>query len=178
MVAELLIGIGIALFVVLLAWGNQIRSIQKYTRDLERELIETKNLPWKDIKILTNQNSRVEDKQLSLSRLMKKRKLKSKDLPKLLQLFEKLNGVKENLKEISKSKYNLTFYSILVFLICGGISLLNIKVPFKDVIFSLNILLGIIPFIFILFLLINIFKTNEKEEDFDSIIEDIYDNLC
>jgi len=179
MVSELLIGIGISLLIAILAWGDQIRSIQKDTRELERELKDMKGLPWKDIKILTNQTSTSTEKQTSLSNLMKKRKLKSKDLPKLLELFENLNTSKKKLRDVNMFKYNLSFYTTIVFLICGGLSLFDFQLPItKKIIFQLNIFLFIIPFIFIGFLLFKIFKSNVEEENFNSIIEEIYDILC
>ena len=62
MVTELLMGAGIALFIAILAWGNQIRSVQKDTREIERELIETKKLSWQDIRFLIRENELLEDR--------------------------------------------------------------------------------------------------------------------
>ena len=71
-----LTGSGIALFIAMLAWGDQIRSIKKDTRELEKELVQTKNLPWQDIRFLIRSDSNNQDKIKALSNLMKKRKLK------------------------------------------------------------------------------------------------------
>lgn len=180
MVTQLLIGIGMALFVVILAWGGQIRAIQKDTRELERELVETKKFPWQDIRFLIRPDSTHKNKIKALGNLMKKRKLKSKNIPDLLNSFEKLDISKKTLKTLNKSKYQFALYSTISFLVCGLLSLWTFNILLSktnEIILTSNSIFLTIPFIFVIVLFFKIIKANKEEEKFTSIIEDIYNNL-
>lgn len=119
----LLLGSGIALLIALLAWGEQIRSLTKDTRDLERQFQEQHRIHGKAFRIITNTSAQPKDRIYELTQIMTGDIAPDADQLALLTLFTDWKPLARNLRESYDLKYRLTLLLTTLFLLLGFLSL-------------------------------------------------------
>src|SRR5882762_4848259 len=102
-----LFGSGVALFVALLGWSDQIRGFDKDTRELEKDFLTTTELDKQQFLSVIKAATSL-DKLASLTAVMRSEKLKSADSVILLDIFKQWHEDWTHLQHVSNHKYNLT----------------------------------------------------------------------
>jgi hypothetical protein len=102
-----LFGSGLALFVALLGWSDQIRGIDKDTRELEGRFLESTGIQKRDFVRLVN--SKAPAGQLgALTELVNAGKIITADSVQLVRTFTSWNSAWSRIERLSAWKYNLT----------------------------------------------------------------------
>lgn len=117
-----LFGSGVALFVALLGWSDQIRGFDKDTRELEKDFLITTELDKQQFLSVIKAATPLE-KLASLTAVMRSEKLKSADNVVLLDIFKQWHEDWTHLQHVSNHKYNLTVTLTITFLFSGLLSL-------------------------------------------------------
>jgi hypothetical protein len=117
-----LFGSGLALFVALLGWSDQIRGFDKDTRELEKDFLNTTGLDKHQFLSVIKAATPL-GQLASLTAVMRSEKLKSADSVILLAIFKKWHEDWTHLQHISNYKYNLTVLLTITFVTSGLLSL-------------------------------------------------------
>lgn len=166
-------GAGLAFFIALLAWGDDIRRPQNQIQEIEKEFRISFKLKKKEIKSLARDSSKVGflDKMSTLIALGKSGKLKVDELP-LLNEMENLNKHKRELETI----YNQRYFSVIVLtvfcLISGALSYFNGSESFLGLGLSYNIFYLILLVIGVFLTITNLVVGYFKETSF---LKELYD---
>lgn len=111
---------GLALFVALLGWSDQIRGIDKDTKELESRFLEDTGINKRDfLNIVKPQSS---DQQLEALAQVGAR-LKTRAGVDLLRTFKRWNSEWSRLENLSAWKYNLTVTLTVALFVAGVVSL-------------------------------------------------------
>lgn len=184
-----LIGSGMALFIALLGWSYQIRHPQKEVQELEEEFRRKWRLKRKELKPILKAGKIYErDVQLSFFEEIKAiagvmSKVKDRRDIKLIGTFKKSKVLIERLEHLYDTKYKLTILLTALLLGAGFLSFFVGSAPltldFKSYVLDTqwNTVFFILPFLLILFILVEIIKINKVEEDFKKTIKEITDIL-
>jgi hypothetical protein len=112
----------LALFVALLGWSDQIRGIDKDTKELEARFLEETGIAKRDFLCVVKPTLQGEQ-LLALTKLMKSGGMQSHVKVDLLSAFRAWNKEWSRLERISVWKYNLTVALTLALFVAGTISL-------------------------------------------------------
>jgi hypothetical protein len=113
-----LFGSGLALFVALLGWSDQIRGMTNDSRDLERQFLQATGLEKKQFKDVINAKGPNEALK-ALTVVMRTGKLKNANSVQLLTVFKDWNRDWNHLEQITNQKYNLTIALTISFFLSG-----------------------------------------------------------
>ncbi|MCK4497164.1 MAG: hypothetical protein KAU24_03155, partial [Candidatus Aenigmarchaeota archaeon] len=113
-----LLGSGVALFIALLGWSEQIRNPQKETGDLEKKFKDKFNLKSDLTPIVRNTYNTVKksittnllDEVKAITRVLGSKKLKNPKDISLLEKFREANEIVEPLEKFYACKYRWTIY--------------------------------------------------------------------
>jgi len=117
---------GLALFVALLGWSDQIRAIDKDTREMESCFLEDTGMGKRDFLRIVKPES--PDKQLeALTEMVNAGKFKTMDsvqlLRKLTEWHREWSDAWPHLERLTTWKYNLTIALTIALLVAGTVSL-------------------------------------------------------
>ncbi len=169
----------LALFVALLGWSDQIRGIDKDTKELETRFLKETGIEKRDFLCIVK--PKIAGQQLSvLTRLLSSGKIQSHVKADLLTAFKGWYKQWSRLEELSAWKYNLTVTLTITLFVAGGISLFTrpddyIRVYYLSV--RSEMLVLIIPMLFVLALLIIIIYGSRLENSLRAILDSIADEV-
>lgn len=177
---EFLIGAGLALLIALLAWSDQIQSMQHETREAEKYFFEKRKINWIKIKKMIREKATPTQILETLNELLKKESFENIDDINVITHFKLLLKKSNQLEHLYILKYILVIVLTASFFLSGFISnFLNENCKVCILTFSLNlkILPVIICILFSLFVLSFVIYLNIKEakyrSDFINLMEDI-----
>ncbi len=117
-----LFGSGLALFVALLGWSDQIRGIDKDTRELENTFLTATGVDKRQfMSVIKASTPQAELKALTV--VMCSGKLRNPNYVQLLDIFKTWHEDWTHLQHVSSHKYNLTIALTIAFLLSGILSL-------------------------------------------------------
>ena len=118
---------GLAVFVALLGWSDQIRGIDKETRELENRFLEKTGIEKRDFLRVVKPESA--DQQLeALTEIVNAGRLKTKAAVDFLRAFTKRTERSpwSQIERLSVWKYNLTIALTIALFVSGIVSLFTI----------------------------------------------------
>jgi hypothetical protein len=186
-ISNILLGTGFALFIALLAWGDQIRKPRKDVAELEESFRKEFDLKKKVFNPLlrTSDDKSNDSPKYSFFEQTKamvgvigNKKLKGENV-KLLSRFKELNVIRNDLEKKYNYRYLLTLYFLIVLFVLGIASLFtsNVTITLSRVIVDISyIYLGIV-IVFIILFICNFFSTHNIEDKFVTKIYDTDDNI-
>jgi len=178
--ATFFLATAVALFIALLGWGDQIRTPQKESKQLEKEFMEKHGIDWEDLRYIIRKGEKVTPgkKMMALTNLMKKRKLKTKGIAEHSDCLKELDIAKVNIEKINLSKYNLTVYLTILFFIFGIISIiLNIFFGGLNIEYLFDFAFILIAIIIVILICRKILQANKEDEKFRGLIKKISDEV-
>jgi hypothetical protein len=117
-----LFGSGIAFFIALLAWSDQIRTINKDVRDLEDRFLEKTGFEKSTfMRIVKPKNP--DDRGFAIFQVRNSSIAKSRSAPEALRIFTKWNKEWSSIELLTSAKYYLTILLTLVLFGSGTASL-------------------------------------------------------
>jgi hypothetical protein len=117
-----LFGSGLALFIALLGWSDQIRGIDKDTKELEHRFLEKTGIQKREFLDIVKPES-PDAQLLALTQVMTTGRIKSKDSAELLRTFTAWNSQWSRIERLSAWKYNLTITLTSTLFVVGVASL-------------------------------------------------------
>lgn len=177
-------GSGFALFIVLLAWGNEIRESRRDIRQVEEDFSNTFILPKRKLKILVKKSVKKEG-ETPINRLIKETsavismmgKFKTDEGAKGMAKLRDLFDLKENIEIYYKFRYILVIFLAFISFLLGSLAMNHGEVDFVFWILYItwnHIYLGIFAS-FIIILLMFVVIIYFKEEKIIKLIDEIYD---
>jgi hypothetical protein len=117
-----LFGSGFALFIALLGWSDQIRGIDKDTREMERLFMEDTGIHKRQFHCIVKPES--PDQQLEvLTELVNAGKIKTADTVRLLRTFTDWKSEWSKIEKLSVWRYDLTILLTFALFVSGTTSL-------------------------------------------------------
>jgi hypothetical protein len=170
---------GVALFVALLGWSDQIRGINQDTRDLERAFLEATGIDRQTFLSVVKSTSPTENLE-ALTQLLASGKLKTVSGVEALQIFQTWNRKWVALERLSAWKYGLSIaltYSLFV----GGLLSLLITPHSEVYIFQIRasapLLILVIPMVGFLGILTIIAVANHREAYFRTLLKTLSEKV-
>ncbi len=117
-----LLGSGIAFLIALLAWGEQIRSLAKDTRDLQRQFQDKHNVHPGSFRTITDPSAKPVDRIFELAKIVADGTVSEADQFALLQLFLDWKPLARRLNHQYQLKYRLTVLLTIALLVTGLLS--------------------------------------------------------
>jgi len=175
-----LLGSGVALFIALLGWSDQIRTPQKETKQLERQFMKKRKITWENLRAMIRSSTPAQ-KIKSYMNLMRAGKMKHKDINQQIKLLEDLNESKEALEKINIDKYNYTVYLTISCFLFGILSyLFHFKLwklsEYLSILDSDSVFV-LIPIILIIIVCFKILNANKEDQKFRNLIKQIDDEI-
>lgn len=170
-----LFGSGLALFVALLGWSDQIRGIDKDTKELESRFLEDTGINKRDFVCIVKSDS--PDQQLEALTQVAVR-LKTRVGVDLLRTFKQWNSEWSRLEGLSVWKYNLTVTLTVALFVAGITSLFttpNEKVSLYFITIRVEVLVLMLPMILIGLLLCIIIHSAQREKALRTLLNSISD---
>jgi len=122
---EFLIGAGLALLIALLAWSDQIRSMQRDTIEAEKYLDEKRKISWKTIKKLYKKKAAPEEILNALNEMLTKQSVENIDDINVITQFRTLYNRSKKLERQYNIKYILVIIMTFLFLLSGIVMFLS-----------------------------------------------------
>lgn len=117
-----LFGSALALFIALLAWSDQIRGIDKDTKELEQRFLAKTGIDKSDFLDIVKPES--PDEQLvALTQVVNAGRIETKDSAEVLRTFPDWHKQWLKLERLSGCKYNLTIALVITLFLAGLASL-------------------------------------------------------
>jgi len=174
-----LFGSGFALFVALLGWSDQIRGIDKDTRELEKRFMEHTGIHRNQFHCVVRPES--SDQQLEvLTDLVNAGKIKTADTVRLLRTFTNWKKEWSDIEQLSAWRYNLTLLLTLVLFVAGTASLFTTptgKVHFFGFAVRTEMLLLTLPMTFVVLLFAVISLSARKEKALRKLLNSISEKV-
>ena len=117
-----LFGSGLALFIALLGWSDQIRGINRDTRDLETRFLQTTGIQKADYLSIVKPTS-PEERLAAITEIMASGKPKTVAHVEVLKIFTEWHGAWTKLEALSVWKYRLAVILTWTLLLAGTVSL-------------------------------------------------------
>jgi hypothetical protein len=178
---------GLALFVALMGWSDQIRNPQRDVRELEIEFRKKTNIKNKDLNpIIKNfyQDKENIDASFfgeikSITKLLVGGKLKGEENVKLLENFKTANGYVDKMEGLYRWKYRGVIFLTFLFFVGGMVLLLlpTYAISLECVSIDYSIILVSIPVIVIFILIFFAIRVSVLEDKFKSILKELLNNL-
>jgi len=118
----ILFGGGLGLFIALLAWSDQIKSLHRDTLEAEKQLKKSRNLDWKNIKILIRKEAPQEKVLKALNKMLKKDSEDNIVSIEILHRFVTLDTKAKQLEGLYNRKYNSVIGLTILFISSGIVS--------------------------------------------------------
>lgn len=115
-----LFGSGLALFIALLGWSDQIRGIDKDTKELEERFLEKTEIDKRDFINIVKPRS-ADERLVALTQVLTGGQIDTKDSAELLRTFTTWNREWSQIERLATWKYNLTI-ALTVSLFGAGIA--------------------------------------------------------
>jgi hypothetical protein len=169
----------LALFVALLGWSDQIRGIDKDTKELEARFLEETGIEKRDFLCVVK--PKVPGEQLAtLTKLMNSGRIQSKVKVNLLSAFKAWNKEWSRLERLSVRKYYLAVALTMAFFFCGVISLFThpssqIRLHFFSV--RCEMLVLALPMTLVAILLGIIIDGSRRENALRALLDSIADEV-
>ena len=174
-----LFGSGVALFVALLGWSDQIRSINKDTRELEERFLAATKINRRVFLSVVKPDS-PDDQLAALTEILASGKPKTAAAVEVLKIFKTWHEKWTNLETLSAWKYRLAVALTYVLFAAGLLSLLvDPHVDISVSHFRVRALLVILvfPMVGILAILTIIAVANYKEAYFRELLNSISEKV-
>jgi hypothetical protein len=113
---------GVAFFIALLAWSDQIRGIDQDVKELERRFLEDTGIEKRTFLRIVKPKS-PDDRGLALLEVVSGGRIKNRDSAEVLQVFTKWNKQWSWIERLSAGKYYVTIGLTIVLLVVGFASL-------------------------------------------------------
>lgn len=117
-----LFGTGIAFFIALLAWSDQIRGINQDIRELEKRFLDSSGIEKRTFLRIVKPES-PDDRGLALLEVVSAGRIKNKDAAEVLQIFTKWNKQWSGIESLSVWKYYMTIALTIALFVIGIASL-------------------------------------------------------
>jgi hypothetical protein len=117
-----LFGGGLALFIALLAWSDQIRGIDQDIRELENRFLERTGIEKQTFLRIVKPKS-PDDRAEALLEVVSAGRIKNKDSAEVLGIFTKWNKQWSWIERLSAGKYYVTILLTIVLFVVGIASL-------------------------------------------------------
>jgi hypothetical protein len=174
-----LFGAGLALFIALLGWSDQIRGIDRDTKELEDRFLARTQINKQDFRDIVKPKS--PDEQLrALTQVMTSGRINTNDSAELLRTFHTWNGQWLAIERLSAWKYNLTMSLTITLFLAGVVSLFTNptqKIPIVFGAVRTEMLLLTIPIILIGTLLLLIICSARREKRLRELLESMSDKV-
>jgi hypothetical protein len=115
-------GAGLALFIALLAWSDQIRGIDADVRELERRFLEDTGIEKSTFLSIVKPQS-PDDRGVALLEVINAGRIKSGDSAKVLTIFTDWHKQWVQIERLSSAKYYVTIILTAGFFVIGTVSL-------------------------------------------------------
>ena len=174
-----LFGGGVALFVALLGWSDQIKGINSDTRELERRFLTTTGIDRKVFLSVVRSESPAENLR-ALTEIYSSGKLKTAPDIEVLGIFQNWNRKWTALERLSKWKYRLSIVLTYSLFLGGLLSLLitpHSEVQIFNFRASVPLLILIIPMLGFLGILTMITVANFKEAYFHDLLRALSERM-
>lgn len=174
-----LFGSGLALFIALLGWSDQIRSTTRETRDLEKRFLEQHGIHVSELAPVIrpkNPNEQLE----ALTKLITRDKIKTRSAAQALPLFQQWNEKLTTLEKYYSIKYDLTIVLTICLFVAGIVSLLI--TPWSRLVifgYSLHpeIAVLLIPMSVLVVIMAIIIIADFKEKAFHRLLQSLLDKV-
>jgi hypothetical protein len=170
---------GLALFVALLGWSDQIRGINKDTREMEHKFLGTTKVDRPLFLSIVRPAS--PDEQLTaLTEILASGKLKTVAAVEVLQIFQTWHREWTTLERLSVWKYRLSIMLTYLLFAVGGLSLLvdpHTELPLLGFHIKALLLLLSLPMVSILAILTIITVANSREAYFHELLTSLADKV-
>lgn len=172
---------GLALFVALLGWSDQIRAIDKDTKEMESSFLEDTGMKKRDfLRIIKPESA---DQQLeALTEMVNAGKFKTRDSVQLLHKFTKWQCEWSKgwpyLERLTAWKYNLTITLTVALLIAGTVSLFTTpteKLRLCGVHVRIEMLVLMVPMTIVAILLVIIICIAKREKALRALLNSMAD---
>jgi hypothetical protein len=104
---------GVAFFIALLAWSDQIRGIDKDVRELEERFLKGTGIEKRTFLRIVKPES-PDDRALALLEVLRAERIKTKDSAEVLRIFSKWNKEWSRIESLSAGKYYATIVLTIV----------------------------------------------------------------
>jgi len=173
-------GTGIALFIALIAWGDNIRKPGEEVLSIEDKFRNILKLKKAETIPLLRESSKYNfSKQMETIAYLWEKDFKGKDL-QLLSEIKELHKKRSSLDSIYDFRYLLVFFITILSFFFGGLSLLigrTIIFNYQDFLFTNNKAYLLVFMIAIFITLINLYCGYNKEKEFVEKIRNISDKI-
>jgi hypothetical protein len=171
---------GLALFIALLGWSDQIRGIDNDTKELEQRFLEKTQIERRDFLQIVKSES-PNDQFRALTRLLTDGKIQNKDEAEVLKDFAtEWNSQWSAIERLSNWKYNLTIVLTFVLFGTGIISLFTTpanQLPLYFTSVRTETVLILLPMILIGLLLIIIICSAKQEKALRFLLNSMSDKV-
>ena len=172
-----LFGGGLALFIALLAWSDQIRGIDTDIRDLERRFLQDTGIEKSTfLRIVKPQSP--DDRGAALLEVIGAGRIKSGDSAKVLRIFTDWNKQWLRIERLSTGKYYLTIVLTGALFVIGIISLFtdqSQRVQFLSIQWKVEQLILIPPAILVMSLIAIIICIAARESALRGLLKSVSD---
>lgn len=170
---------GLALFIALLGWSDQIRGIDRDTKELVDRFLENTEIDRKDFLDIVKPES--PNKQLiALTQVVTGGRIKTKDTAEVLRTFTASNTEWTQIERLSSLKYNLTIALTIVLFVAGIVSLFTSatqQVRVGSISVRAEMLVLVLPMVVIGLLLIIIICSAHREKKLRSLLDSMSDRI-
>lgn len=167
-----LFGSGFALFIALLGWSDQIRGIDKDTREMERLFMEDSGIHKRQFRCIVKPES--PDQQLEvLTELVNAGKIKTVDTVRLLRAFTDWKCEWSKIEKLSVWRYNLTILLTFALFASGTTSLFTTPTGVKHLflfVVRTEMLVLLLPMGFVLLLFAVILLSSRREKELRKLL--------
>jgi hypothetical protein len=174
-----LFGSGLALFVALLGWSDQIRGINSDTKNLATTFVEKTKISRKHF--LSAVKPASPDEQLiALTALMVSKKLTTVPNVELLSKFKQWNEQWGKLESLSSRKYDLTMALTMSLFLAGVASLFtnaSSRFHIRNLSARVEVLLLIVPLLIVAALICILILASRQERLFKELLNEIEDKV-
>jgi len=172
-----LFGSGVAFFIALLAWSDQIRGINQDIREMEKRFLEDTGIKKRTFLSIVKPES-PDDRGLALLEVVSAGRIKNKDSAEVLKIFTKWNKQWSGIERLSAWKYYMTI-SLTIALFVAGITSFIISPSQQTKLLStqggVEMLLLIPPAILVALILVIIICIAKRENGLRSLLKSVSD---
>jgi len=167
---------GLGLFIALLGWSDQIRGIDKDTKDLEERFLKKTKINKGHFVEITRPES-PDDQLVALTQAVNDGKITSKVSVQVLQAFAAYVSKWSSLETLSDWKYNITVALTIALFVAGTGSLFTTPTSRVQLFIPIRVelLILILPMTLIGILLIIIIWSARKEKELRSLLNSMSD---
>jgi len=172
-----LFGSGVAFFIALLAWSDQIRGINQEIRELEKRFMESTGIEKRTFLNIVKSES-PDDRGLALLEVVSSGRIKNKDSAELLQIFTTWNKQWSSIESLSIWKYYMTISLTISLFVVGFLSLI-VSPSQQNSFFStqgrIDVSLMIPPALLVASILVIIICIAKRETELRSLLKSVSD---